>query len=76
MIRLTRLNREQFYLNPDLIQEMESTPDTVLTLTSGTRLVVMERPDTIIAEVVEFRRRFSGLLKQAEPSPGGAGSGA
>ena len=40
MIQLTRLNHEPFYLNPDLIQEMETTPDTVLTLASGARIVV------------------------------------
>ena len=76
MIRLTRLNREKFYLNPDLIQEMESTPDTVLTLTSGTRLVVMESPDAIIDSIVEYRKRSGGFLSVADPSPAAAGSGA
>ena len=75
MIRLTRLNREQFYLNPDLIQELESTPDTVLTLTSGTRLVVMESPDTIIDSIVGYRQRWGWALKRADPSPNPAGSG-
>ncbi len=58
MIRLTRLNREPFYLNPDLIQEMETTPDTVLTLSSGTRIVVQELPERVIDEVIEYRRRI------------------
>jgi len=57
MIRLTRLNYEPFYLNPDLIQEMETTPDTVLTLASGARIVVQEAPDRVIDEVVAFRKR-------------------
>ena len=35
MIQLTRLNHVPFYLNPDLIEHMETTPDTVLTLTTG-----------------------------------------
>jgi flagellar protein FlbD len=58
MIRLTRLNRESFYLNPDLIQEMETTPDTVLTLSSGVRVVVQDAPERVIDEIVEFRRRI------------------
>jgi len=58
MIRLTRLNQEPFYLNPDLIQELETTPDTVLTLSSGTRIVVREDPERIIAEIVDYRRRI------------------
>jgi len=57
MIRLTRLNYEPFYLNPDLIQEMESTPDTVLTLSSGARIVVQEVPERVIDEVVAFKKR-------------------
>jgi flagellar protein FlbD len=65
MIRLTRLNRESFYLNPDLIQEMETTPDTVLTLSSGVRVVVRDAPERVIDEIVEFKRRIldpRGLL--------------
>ena len=58
MIRLTRLNRERFYLNPDLIQEMVTTPDTVLTLSSGTRIVVQEDPETVVDEIVEYRQRI------------------
>jgi flagellar protein FlbD len=58
MIRLTRLNHEPFYLNPDLIQEVETTPDTILTLSSGTRIVVREIPERIIDEIVEYRRRI------------------
>jgi flagellar protein FlbD len=58
MIRLIRLNRESFYLNPDLIQEMETTPDTVLTLSSGVRIVVQDAPETVIDEIVEFKRRI------------------
>ena len=58
MIRLTRLNRESFYLNPDLIQEMETTPDTVLTLNSGVRIVVRDAPERVIDEIVMFKRRI------------------
>ena len=58
MIRLNRLNRESFYLNPDLIQEMETTPDTVLTLRSGVRIVVQDAPERVIGEIVEFKRRI------------------
>ncbi len=58
MIRLTRLNRELFYLNPDLIQEMEITPDTVLTLSTGVRIVVKDPPESVIDQIVEFKRRI------------------
>jgi flagellar protein FlbD len=70
MIRLTRLNRESFYLNPDLIQEMETTPDTVLTLSSGMRIVVQDTPKRVIDEIIEFKRRIlepQGLLNSVSP---------
>jgi flagellar protein FlbD len=66
MIRLTRVNSESFYLNPDLIQEMETTPDTVLTLSSGARIVVQEAPDRVIDEVVAFRKRLCRPSDQSD----------
>jgi flagellar protein FlbD len=49
-------------LNCDLIEHMETTPDTVITLTTGQKLMVLESAEEIIRRVVEFRRAiFSGL---------------
>ena len=56
MIKLTRLSREPLVLNPDLIEYIESNPDTVITLTTGQKLRVSETPDEVIARVIEFRR--------------------
>ncbi len=57
MIVLHRLGHddEPIHVNPDLIQLVESHPDTVLTLTTGTRLVVAEPPDTVVDAVREWR---------------------
>lgn len=63
MIRLRRLGgSEEFDLNPDLILTVESTPDTVVTLTTGTKLVVAESPDSVTAAVREWR---VGVLERA-----------
>jgi len=56
MIKLTRISQELLVLNPDLIEYMEATPDTVITLTTGQKLRVSETPDQVIARIVEFRR--------------------
>jgi flagellar protein FlbD len=56
MIKLTRLSREPLVLNSDLIEYMEATPDTVITLTTGQKLRVSETADEVIARVIEFRR--------------------
>ena len=56
MITLTRLNGTQFVVNSDLIELLEASPDTVMTLTTGRKLVVVETVDQVIARVRQFRR--------------------
>jgi len=56
MIRLTRINRVPLVLNSDLIEHMEATPDTVIALTNGQKLVVLESSDEVIQKVIEYRR--------------------
>ena len=57
MVRLTRLNRAEMVLNSDLIEHIDVTPDTVITLTTGQILRVRESADEVIRRIVEFRRR-------------------
>jgi flagellar protein FlbD len=56
MIRLTRINRVPLVLNSDLIEHVETTPDTVIALTTGQKLVVLESAEEVIQKVIEFRR--------------------
>jgi len=60
MIRLTRINKVPLVLNSDLIEHVEATPDTVIALTTGQKLVVLESADEVIEKVIEFRRAISG----------------
>ena len=57
MIYVTRLNGKGFALNPDLIEMMEETPDTVITFTGGNKFVVSEPIEVLIERIVVFRRR-------------------
>lgn len=59
MIRLTRLNHLPLVLNSDLIEHIEVTPDTVITLTTGQILRVRESADEVVDRIVDFRRRIS-----------------
>jgi flagellar protein FlbD len=56
MIVLTRLDGHSIALNEDLLVFAEKTPDTVLTMTSGHRLMVKETLDEVVARIVAFRR--------------------
>lgn len=59
MILLTRLNGTQFFLNPELIQSVEKTPDTVITLLNEKKLVVRESPEVVRERYIEYRQRIS-----------------
>lgn len=56
MIPLHRLSGAEFLLNPDLIQTVESTPDTLVTLNNGVKLLVQESPQKLSDEVRAWRR--------------------
>jgi flagellar protein FlbD len=60
MIRLTRLNRAPLVLNSDLIEHIDVTPDTVITLTTGQILRVLETAEEVIRRIIEFRRQIFG----------------
>ena len=60
MVALTRLNGHPVMVNSDLIEQIEETPDTVVTLTSGNRLVVRDRMLEIQQKIVDFKRRIHG----------------
>ncbi len=55
MVELTRFNGTKFYLNSDHIEFVEETPDTVITLVSGKKLVVTESAAQILESIVVFR---------------------
>jgi flagellar protein FlbD len=61
MITVTRLNGPAFALNPDLIERIEETPDTVIHLVGGTNYVVVESVEEIVARVRESRAQIIAL---------------
>ena len=67
MIRLRRLGSkaEAFYLNPDLILAVEATPDTVVTLTTHTKVLVADSPEDVVSAVREWR---ASILATALPA--------
>jgi flagellar protein FlbD len=65
MVKLTRLNNTPIVINSDLIEFIEELPDTIITLTTGQKIIVREGIDDIIERVKVFKRSvFIG------PSPG------
>ena len=56
MIKLTRLDGEEFILNAELIKYVEHRPDTFITLTQGDRIVVAESPERVMELVIDYHR--------------------
>ncbi len=64
MIRLTRLQGKEFYINADLIEMIEETPDTVITLINGTKYVVKEKVNEVIQRIIKYKKEIGyGFLK-------------
>ncbi len=66
MIVVTRLNGGMFGVNPDLIQRVDSAPDTILTLVDGTKLILEESIDEVIARVNEHRARVLARSRELQ----------
>lgn len=56
MIRVSRLNGKEFVVNAELIQFVEETPDTVITLLNHEKIVVREKADEVVRRVVEYQK--------------------
>lgn len=62
MIKLTKFNSDgikgEFILNADHIESIEETPDTVVTLTNGKKLIVQDRMEDIVRKVMVYKRNL------------------
>ncbi len=58
MIKLQLINGDEIVLNSDLIEFMEQTPDTIISLSNGKKMIVKESVPEVVERVVEFRRQI------------------
>jgi flagellar protein FlbD len=71
MVWLTRSDHEKIVLNCDLIEYIESTPDTVITMTTGQKLRVYESPEEVVRRVIAFRRSIADISIGTSGAPQG-----
>jgi flagellar protein FlbD len=70
MIKLTRLNNNPLIVNSDLIKCVENSPDTVLTLVTGEKIIVRETTEQVLERVIAFRRAIlAGLTPVLTDAP-------
>ena len=58
MIKVNRLNGSELWVNAEMIEFVEATPDTVVSLISHAKIVVSQRPQEVVDAVVAYRRRI------------------
>jgi len=68
MIQLTRLNGTAIVLNSDLIKTAEASPDTMLTLINGEKIIVREPCDEVIEQVLDYRARLLAVVARRLPA--------
>ena len=68
MIQVTRLNHLPLVLNSDLIEHIEMTPDTVISLTSGQKIMVLESAEDVVDRVIAFRKSINSFVDHREPA--------
>ncbi len=68
MIKVTRLNDSEFWVNADMIEFVEATPDTIITLITGNKIIVKEPADVIVNAVIDYRQkvRFKPQIIESE----------
>lgn len=67
MIFVTRPNGSKLYLNPELIQTVEATPDTVITLVNNKKMIVKDTPEEIAGRFIAYRRKTLAPFVATEP---------
>jgi flagellar protein FlbD len=63
MITLHRLNKQEFVLNADLIETVESTPDTLVTLLNGKKIIVRDQIQDLVGKVIAYRQLCHGSIQ-------------
>ncbi len=67
MISVTRINGTRIYINAELIQVVEETPDTVITLMNDRKLIVREKAEEVADRMVEYQRKVHQLVSADLP---------
>lgn len=71
MIKITRFNGSEFYLNATLIEMVEATPDSVITLVNGKKVVVKETVEEIHQLIADYYRTIGLIGLQVRQNAGG-----
>ncbi len=61
MIKVMLLDGKEIYVNAELIETIQETPDTILTLTTGKKLIVLDDPKDLLEKIIAYKRKIFGI---------------
>jgi len=64
VIKVTRLNGTEYYINPHQIESIEFRPDTTLLMLSGKYVIIKEKIEEVLDRIVEYRRKIGGFKNE------------
>jgi flagellar protein FlbD len=64
MIKVTKLNGSEFYLNPHLIERLDANPDTVVTMDSQVQYIVKESIDDMLGSIIAYRKKLGDFVQE------------
>ncbi len=65
MIDVMRLDGKKYWVNPHMIESMETTPDLTLTMLSGRKIIVKDSPEDLIKKIIEYRKEIGNERQEA-----------
>ena len=65
MIEVMRLDGKKYWVNPHMIESMETTPDLTLTMLSGRKIIVKDSPEDLIKKIIEYRKEIGNERQEA-----------
>jgi len=61
MIKVMLLDGKDIYVNAELIETIQETPDTIITLTNGKKMIVLDDPQELLQKIVAYKRTIFGI---------------
>ncbi|MEA1973194.1 MAG: flagellar FlbD family protein [Candidatus Cloacimonadota bacterium] len=61
MVKITKFNGKEILVNSDLIEFIEATPDTIITLTTGKKVIVKDKVEDLVERIVKFKKKIYEL---------------
>lgn len=63
MVEVTRFNKEKILINADLIEMIGETPDTIISMTTGRKFIVMETKEEMVDKIIKYKQRILSRIE-------------